>query len=58
MNIVKSKRPLLHIFGHAHSDGGRTTTEGPTTLINAALAQGHSKIVRQPMMVQVWVPTH
>lgn len=34
---VLAVKPLVHVFGHLHCDGGRTEVKGETTFVNAAI---------------------
>ncbi|MGZ3497344.1 MAG: metallophosphatase domain-containing protein [Vulcanimicrobiaceae bacterium] len=34
--LVRDARPLVHVFGHVHAQGGKSTVDSDTTHINAA----------------------
>jgi len=42
--FVDIKKPKIHIFGHAHEDGGQEVTIGKTRFMNVAVKLNHQNI--------------
>lgn len=51
--VITRVKPLLHVYGHLHLDGGKWVEHNGTIFVNAAVNNEYYNVTREPVVIEL-----